>query len=237
MNFKRLFVGVFGFLFTAVFVSAQVNARMLRQPDVSRTHIAFVYAGDIWIVPKVGGLAQRLSSPSGEESFPRFSPDGSLIAFSGNYDGNVDVYVMPALGGTPRRITYHPLHDRLIDWRPKGRGLLFASMRKSGRSRFNAIFSVDADGGLPEKLPVAYGEFGALSPDERCLAYTPQSRAFRTWKRYRGGWASEIWLFDLQTRTARNISRSDANDDHPMWHGRVLYFLSDRGVHQRQNIW
>jgi tricorn protease len=216
---------------------AQIDARMFRYPDVSRTHIAFVYAGDIWVVPKDGGTASRLSSPPGEEQLPRFSPDGSQIAFSGNYDGNTDVYVVPAMGGTPRRVTYHPGGDRLVDWSPDGRRLLIASSRESGVQRFNQLYLVDAGGGLPEKLPAPYGEFGALSPDGRQLAYTPKDRSFRTWKRYRGGLAPDIWILDLQTRDARNVSSDAANDEHPMWHGQTLYFLSDRGPEQRHNLW
>jgi tricorn protease len=216
---------------------SQVDARMFRYPDVSSTHITFVYAGDIWIVEKGGGTAERLSSPPGEELFPRFSPDGSRIAFSGNYDGNTDVYVIPAMGGEPLRVTYHPGTDRLIDWSPDGGELLFASRRESGVQRFNQLFRASAEGGLPEKLPVPYGEFGSVSPDGRMLAYTPKDRGFRTWKRYRGGLAPDIWLFDLRTLEARNISDSEANDAQPMWHGRTLYFLSDRGPAQRSNIW
>ncbi len=224
-------------LLPAQALQAQVNARMLRQPDVSETQIAFVYAGDIWVVPKAGGTAQRLSSPRGEESFPRFSPDGSAIAFSANYDGNTDIYTVPAMGGEPVRITHHPMDDRLVDWYPDGRGILFAASRESGRQRFSQLYRVSPEGGLPEKLPVPYGEFGAISPDGKTLAYMPKSRDFRTWKRYRGGWAPEIWLFDLQDYSSRNITTSDANDGQPMWHGRTLYFLSDRGRDQRHNIW
>src|SRR5881397_1676112 len=108
-----------------------VDARMLRYPDVSASQIAFVYAGDIWVAPKTGGEAQRLSSPKGEESFPRFSPDGSQLAFSGNYDGNLDVYVVPATGGLPKRLTYHGAPDRMLEWYPDGKSILFASMRTS----------------------------------------------------------------------------------------------------------
>ncbi len=216
---------------------AQVDARLMRFPDVSATQIAFVYAGDIWVVEKDGGTARRLSSPPGEESFPRFSPDGARIAFSGNYDGNLDIYVVDSGGGEPVRITSHPGPDRLLDWSPDGGRLLFASPRESGMQRFRQLYTVAATGGLPSKLPVAYGEFAALSPDGTELAFTPKSREFRTWKRYRGGMAPEIWLINLTTLDARNLTSSDANDMQPMWHGRTLYFLSDRDERQRLNLW
>jgi tricorn protease len=216
---------------------AQVNARMLRQPDVSATHITFVYAGDIWVVPKTGGTAVRLSSPPGEESFPRFSPDGSQIAYSGNYDGNEDVYVIPTMGGVPTRLTYHPMPDRLVDWHPDGTRVMFASGRESGRLRYNQLYLVPATGGVATKLPVPYGEFGSFSADGRILAYMPKSRDFRTWKRYRGGWAPEIILFNLRDSSSTNLTNNDANDAHPMMHGNTMYFLSDRGPNQRYNIW
>jgi tricorn protease len=179
-------------------VHAQVSARMFRQPDVSATEIAFVYAGDIWVAPKAGGVAQRLTSPRGEEQFPRFSPDGGRIAYSANYDGNTDVYVVDAHGGEPVRVTHHPMPDRIVDWYPDGRSLLIATAMEAGRQRYNQFFKVPATGGLPERMPVPYAEFGAISPDGRTLAYMPMAQDFRTWKRYRGGWAPDIWTFDLQ---------------------------------------
>ena len=191
---------------------AQIDARMLRYPDVSETQIAFVYAGDIWVVAKDGGSARKLSSPPGEEAFPRFSPDGAQIAFSGNYNGNTDVYVVPTLGGAPFRITHHPGDDRVLDWTPDGRGVLLASNRRSGLPSFRQIYRVAIEGGQPERLAVPYGEFGALSPDGRRIAYTPETRGFRTWKRYRGGAAPEIWLLDLETLDAENVTGSPAND-------------------------
>jgi tricorn protease len=218
-------------------LSAQVNARMFRQPDVSATHIAFVYAGDIWVVPKTGGTAVRLSSPRGEESFPRFSPDGGRIAYSANYDGNTDVYVVPASGGEPVRVTHHPMGDRLVDWYPDGRSLLVATSMESGRQRYSQFFRVSATGGLPARLPVPYGEFASLSSDGQRVAYVPMSQSFRTWKRYRGGWAADIWTFDLRTMASERVAVSEANDEHPMWHGRTLYFMSDRDASQRANIW
>lgn len=217
--------------------TAQVDARMLRFPDVSDTHITFVYAGDVWIAPKDGGTAQRLSTPAGEERFPRFSPDGSHIAFQANYDGNVDIYAVPTLGGQVERLTHHPLPDRMLEWNPDGESILIASFMQTEKMRYRKFFSVPASGGLPELLPVPYGEFGALSPDGSTIAYMPLSRDFRTWKRYRGGMAPDIWLFNLNDYSARNISNSNANDGHPMWHGSTLYFLSDRGDNQRANIW
>jgi tricorn protease len=217
--------------------SAQIDARMFRQPDVSATQIAFVYAGDIWVVPKAGGLAVRLSSPRGEEQFPRFSPDGSKLAFSANYDGNLDVYVVPTQGGDPVRVTHHPMADRLIDWHPDGARVLFVSSRESGRQRYNQFYLAGAGGGLPEKLAVPYGEFGSFSPDGQQIAYLPQSQAFRTWKRYRGGWSPDIWVFDLKTLAASNVTKLDAIDEFPMWRGDTIYFLSDRGATQKQNIW
>ncbi len=218
-------------------LAAQIDARALRQPDVSATEIAFVYAGDVWVVPKAGGVANRLSSPRGDESFPRFSPDGKLIAFTGDYDGNEDIYVMPSGGGVPSRVTHHPAPDRMLGWYPDGQSILYASPMESGRDRFFQLYRVSKDGGMPVKLPVPYGEFGAISPDGKWLAYVPQSQDFRTWKRYRGGWNSRIWLYNLETGASKQVAPSDANNSQPMWHGRTLYFLSDRGTGERANIW
>jgi tricorn protease len=224
-------------LCSAAAAMGQVDARLLRYPDVSATQIAFVYAGDIWVVAKGGGVAQRLSTPKGEESFPRFSPDGAAIAYSANYDGNLDIYVVAAGGGLPVRVTYHPAADRMLDWYPDGARVLFATSMTSGKDRFNQLYSVPRGGGLPAKLPVPYGEFGAVAADGTTLAYMPASRDFRTWKRYRGGWAPDIWLFDLAKLTARNVTANVANDAQPMWHGSTLYFLSDRDAARRANIW
>ena len=135
---------VLGSVSTAV---AQIDARMLRYPAASKTQIAFVYAGDVWLVGKAGGSAVRLTSSPGEESFPRFSPDGSSVAYSASYDGNVDVYLIPSRGGEPRRLTYHPMADRVVGWTPDGKRVLFASARESGRQRYNQFYTVGTDGG------------------------------------------------------------------------------------------
>ena len=217
--------------------SAQVDARLLRHPDVSGTQITFVYGGDVWVVPKSGGTAHRLSTPDGEETFPRFSPNGETIAYSGNYDGNTDVYTIPSGGGTPTRVTYHENGDRVVDWTPDGDHVLFASPRASGRQRYNQIYRTSPNGGLPTKLAIEYGEFAAVSPGGDTLAFTPKSRVFRTWKRYRGGMAADIWFFDRSDSTATNITSHPANDEMPMWHDGTMYFLSDRGANKRYNIW
>ena len=209
----------------------------MRYPDVSATRIAFAYAGDIWVAPKAGGEAVRLSSPKGEETFPRFSPDGSQIAFSGNYDGNVDIYVMPVTGGVPKRLTFHGSPDRMLEWYPDGKSLLFASPRNSEKDRFNQLYKISVQGGLPEKLPVPYGEFGSISADGKTLAYVPISTDFRTWKRYRGGMNPAIWLFNLETFEAKDITGNSTANSQPMWHGSTLYFLSDRDENKRANIW
>ena len=216
---------------------AQVDARMLQYPDVSQTQIVFSYAGDLWVVPKEGGTALKLSSPQGQELYPHFSPDGSHIAYSADYDGNLEIYVIPSMGGMPKRITYHGMPDRIIDWYPDGRKLLYVSSMNSGKQRFNQFYSVSAEGGMPDQLPVPYGEMGSLSPDGKKLAYTAITRVFRTWKRYRGGMAADITIFDLTTMASEVVAPSPANDEFPMWHENMIYFLSDRGPEERANIW
>src|SRR6476469_1178840 len=140
---------------------AQTDAGLLRYPDVSKNQIVFSYANDIWIVPKEGGTAIKLSSPSGIEAYSKFSPDGSKIAFSGNYDGNVDAYVMPATGGVPVRLTEHGFPDRVVDWTPDGKQIYFASTRESGKARFNQFYTIADTGGAAAKMPFAYAEFGS----------------------------------------------------------------------------
>ena len=225
------------FLFLQNALPAQSVARLFRQPDVSATQITFVYGDDIWVVPKQGGMAAKLSSPPGPEMFPRFSPDGKSIAFTGNYDGNLDIYTIPASGGIPQRITHHGMPDIVQDWFPDGKSLLFTSGMNSGKQRFSQFYKVPATGGLPEKMPPAYGEFACFSPDGRQLAFVYKSRAYRTWKRYRGGTAADVFTFNLSTFASENITQNDANDEFPMWHGNQIYYLSDAGPEKRYNIW
>ena len=216
---------------------AQVSAKLFRQPDVSDTQIAFVYGGDIWLVDKTGGTAARLTSATGPEQFPRFSPDGSQIAFTGNYDGNGDIYTLPVKGGIPERITHHGMFDRILDWYPDGQSLLYASSMKSEKQRFSQFYKISKHGGLPEKLPMAQAEYGSLSPNAKKIAFTDRSRISRTWKRYRGGMSADIWIFDLETYESKNINNNSANDEIPMWSGNTIYYLSDQGPVQRFNLW
>ncbi len=216
---------------------AQVDARMLQYPDVSQTQIVFSYAGDLWVVPKEGGTAMKLSSPPGQELYPHFSPDGSRIAYSADYDGNLEIYVIPTMGGMPKRVTYHGMPDRIIDWYPDGSKLLYVSSMNSGKQRFDQFYSVSPEGGMPDQLPVPYGEMASLSPDGKKIAYTKMTQAFRTWKRYRGGWAPDIIIFDLENKTSETITSNPASDEFPMWSKNSIYFLSDRGPEERSNIW
>jgi tricorn protease len=172
------------------------------------------------------------------KSFRSFRPDGKNIAFTGNYDGNGDAYVIPTAGGVPVRLTAHGYPDRVVEWTTDGKRVVFASARESGKARFNQFFTVAATGGPAEKLPLAYAEFGSYSPDGKQMAVIFRSQAFRNWKRYRGGWNADIHLFDFATKTSENISsKDDAGHEFPMWHGASIYFLSDRGSELRMNLW
>ena len=234
---QRFCCGIIVTLMMVQTSQSQTIGKLFRYPDVSETHIAFSYGGDIWTVAKEGGLASKLSSPKGSEIAPKYSPDGSMIAFSGNYDGNVDIYTIPAQGGLPQRLTHHGMPDRIQDWYPDGERLYFTSSMHSEKQRFNQFYEIPKSGGLPKKLPMAYGEFGSLSPDAKKIAFTDKSRVFRNWKRYKGGMAADIFIFDMETLESENITKHEANDEMPMWHGDAIYYLSDKGPEQRYNIW
>lgn len=212
---------------------------MLREPAVSATHIVFGYANDLWIVPRAGGQASLLASPSGRERFPSFSPDGRTIAFMGNYDGNRDLYTIPVAGGPAQRVTHHPGEERLLGW-VNNDELLFCSSSLTGYGRWDQLFRINAKGGPYEKLPIEFGSVGAISPDGKTLAFTPYTRDERTWKRYRGGWATDIWLFDLKSFDAEKITDWEGTDTLPMFapnDNNMVYYLSDAGANHRANIW
>lgn len=215
----------------------QPDASMLMYPDVSKTDIVFVYQNDIWLVPRDGGQARPIASPPGREAFPRFSADGSEIAFVGNYEGNRDLYIIPAAGGVAARITHHPANEILCDWTPEG-DLLYYASGLAGLRRQSQLFTVGEEAGMPVTLPVPYGAAGSISGDGEWLAYTPYNTDFRTWKRYRGGLASDIWLFNLKNgKESRRVTTFDGTDTQPMWWKSDLYYLSDAGPEHRLNIW
>jgi tricorn protease len=210
---------------------------MMRYPDVSNEHIVFVYANDLWLIKREGGAATPLASPRGEERVPRFSPDGKSIAFVGNYEGGRDIYVLPTAGGIAQRLTYHPATEIVCDWMPDGKSILFFSNGLAGLGRQPQLFTISEQQPLASKLPVPYGTNGAVSADGKWLAYTPHSRDSRTWKRYRGGMASDVWLFNLQDNTSKKITDFEGTDSIPMWHDESVYYLSDAGTEARLNIW
>ena len=200
---------------------------LLRTPAISRTQVVFSYGGDLWTVPRQGGEARRLTTGSGEEYGPRFSPDGSMIAFTGQYEGNSDVYVVPATGGVPKRLTYHPDDDEVVGWAPGGR-ILFRSTRSSVSDDYDRLYTVSPDGGFPEELDLPRGFDGSFSPDGRTLAYNPNRPAFEIWKHYRGGLTSAIWIARMSDGSVEEIPRENSNDVAPMWVSDTIYFLSDR---------
>jgi tricorn protease len=209
---------------------------MLRYPDVSATHVVFSYANDLWVVPREGGVAMPLASPPGAESFPKFSPDGRTVAFTGNYDGVRDLYTLPVEGGIPARVTYHPSSERLCDWTPDGR-LVYSASGVVGLQRMSQILVSPTSGGLPDRIPVPYGTNAAISPDGQWLAYTPHSTDSATWKRYRGGMATDIWLLNLKDHSSKRITDWEGSDSLPMWHGSTVYYLTDADPSHRLNIW
>jgi tricorn protease len=200
---------------------------LFQKPALSATQIAFVFAGDLWTVGREGGVAQRLTSGVGVETRPHFSPDGRELAFTGEYDGNIDIYVVPAAGGVPLRLTWHPAPDQAVGWTPDGSHILFSSNRAS-YSRFSQLFTVPRSGGLPEALPLPMAADGSYSPDGTRIAYEPLDRAFSMWKHYRGGRASVIWIARLSDSSVEKIPHETANDFNPMWVGDRVFFLSDR---------
>jgi tricorn protease len=229
-------LGAFLLFLAAPQAGAQTPSQyaLLRKPTVSKSQIAFSYGGDLWIVDRNGGDAKRLTSDIGIEIDPRFSPDGTMIAFTGEYDdGNEDVYVMPSTGGLPKRLTSHPGEDQVVGWTPDGSRILFRSGRNS-YGRQMQLFTVGLSGGLPEVLPLPKAVEGSYSSDSSHLAFVPFtnfaeiSMFYRGLKHYRGGTASPIWIANLADSTVEKVPREDSNDSTPMWMGDSIYFLSDR---------
>jgi tricorn protease len=226
---KKIILNVLFLLAAFVSSFAQTSqVTLFRQPTVNKTDIAFSYGGDLWIVPRAGGDARRLTTGVGIATNPYFSPDGNWIAFTGEYDGNADVYVVPAGGGVPRRLTFHPSVDEVSGWTADGRSVLFASTRNSGFGA-SRLYTFPVDGsGLPSELPLPMADRGWLSPDGNYVAYEPLSQWQSDWKRYKGGQTQPIWIARLSDSTIEKVPRENSNDKCPMWVGDKIYFLSDR---------
>ncbi len=221
------------------------DARMLRYPDINGNLVAFVYAGDIWTVDAVGGNARRLTSHPGNELFPKISPDGKWIAFSAEYSGSRQIWVMPSQGGTARQLTFYNSIGEMpprggfdhvvLDWTPDSKCILFRANRSAFGDRNGRYFTIALEGGLEESLPIVNGGFATYSPDGSKLCFTPVDREFRTWKRYKGGRATELWSYDLQNIKAQQITQWSGSDQWPVWHGDNIFYASDQDT--RLNIW
>ena len=216
--------------------AALEECRLLRQPDIQGDRIVFVYAGDLWTVARAGGLASRLTAHEGIESFPKISPDGKMVAFTAEYDRNTDAFTIPIEGGEPSRLTWHPFSEVVAEWYPDGKSLLLRSSSHSPVQRFSRFFKIAAQDGFPELLPLPTAGYSSFSPDGNQIAYVSPSYDNRTWKRYKGGNAPEIWTYDFAQNVSEKITDWPGSDEGPMWHGRTVYYCSDRDG-RRANIW
>ena len=240
---KSVFARALAWLAIPLFVAAVAaqqppsdRTKMLRSPSVSATHIAFAYANNIWVVERAGGLARRLTSFQGQTSSPHFSPDGQWIAFSGEYAGNADVYVIPVTGGEPRRLTWHPGADAVQGWMPDGKRILFTSGRASwapsGAPRF---WTVPAEGGVEEPLPLPRGYQGKIAADGSRIAYRMNNSWDEERRNYKGGQNRPIWIVDLKSYELVTPPWTDSKDLDPAWVGGTVYFISDRDG--TANVW
>ena len=247
MPVRRLFA-LLAFLVATPAFAQDGEARLLRFPAIHDSRVVFSYAGNLYTVSADGGIARRLTSDVGYEMFARFSPDGKHLAFTGQYDGNTEVYVMPSDGGTPRRLTYSAtlgrdeVSDRMgpnnivMGWKDNDH-IIYRSRMRQFNDFLGDLLTVDLAGNMPEQIPVPRGGFCSFSPDGKKMAYNRIFREFRTWKRYRGGMADDIWIYDFATKKTEAIAPDPAVDDFPMWSGGKIYFLSDRGEAKRFNLY
>jgi tricorn protease len=231
---RRIYLAILGCFLLINLVSAQ-GTRLLRQPTISSKSIVFVYADDLWLVDRDGGDAKRLTSHEGTESFPHFSPDGSKVAFSAQYDGNTDVFVVNTEGGEPKRLTFHPDADVVQGWTPDGK-ILFRSGRDGVPTMINHFFTINTEGGNENKLPIPQASFGDMSDDGNYVAYTPITFWDPEWRNYRGGQAQPIWIMNLQDKTLVQTPQTDRErHTDPVWFKGEVYFLSERDY--ANNVW
>jgi len=253
ISIRSLFVVIFlgCVLGSACLTAAQETqeGRLLRFPDIYKDKIAFMYGGDLWLVSNSGGTARRITSHPGRELFPKFSPDGKWLAFTGQYDGNFNVYVMSSEGGQPKQLTFYQgsaqqlndrmgVHNQVIGWTQDGKSVIFLSRRDASNGWIKRPFTVSLEGGLPQ--PMSMDESGLLSfsPDGTKIAYNRIFRNFRQWKRYTGGLAQDITIYDLKNNVVDGvIPHTDYTDSFPMWRGNTIYFTSDRGPEHRLNLY
>ncbi len=229
-------------------VAQAPEARLLRFPTIHGGQIVFTYAGDLYTVAATGGVARRLTSDVGFEMFARFSPDGKSLAFTGQYDGNTEVYLMPSQGGVPKRLTWtatlsrDDVSDRMgpnnlvMGWKDDAH-VLFRSRRTEWNDFLGKLYLASTSGGPIEELPLPRGGFASYSADGQQLVYNRVFREFRTWKRYRGGMADDVWLYDFKTKATTNLTNNPALDIIPMWKGNTVYFVSDRDASFRMNLY
>ncbi|MFZ0760596.1 MAG: S41 family peptidase [Candidatus Sulfotelmatobacter sp.] len=229
--------------------SQEPEGRLMRFPDIHGDRIVFVYGGDLWLASASGGAAHRITTNPGRELFPKFSPDGRWIAFTGQYDGNFNVYVMNSEGGQPRQLTFYQggaeplndrmgIHDEVVTWTPDSKRILFLSRRDASNGWTKRQFTVSIEGGLPEPLALDQGGLTSFNADGTKIAYNRVFRNFRTWKRYTGGLAQDIYIYDLKNNIfEQKIPHTDYTDTFPMWHGNTIYFTSDRGPEHRLNLY
>ncbi|MFN0159311.1 MAG: PDZ domain-containing protein [Bacteroidota bacterium] len=215
------------------------EARLLRFPAIHGNQIVFSYAGDLYTVSASGGTARKITTDIGYEMFARFSPDGKWLAFTGQYDGNTEVFLMPSEGGVPKRLTYtatlgrDDVSDRMgpnnivMAWKDD-KTIVYRSRRTERNDFIGQLYFASVDGGSPEQLPLPRGGFTSFSPDKKKMAYNRVFREFRTWKRYRGGQADDVWIYDFETKQITNVTNNPAQDIIPMWSGNKIYFASDR---------
>jgi len=243
---------IVGFVIGCACLSAAQQSqegRLLRFPDIYKDKVAFMYGGDLWLASSEGGVARRITSHPGRELFPKFSPDGKWLAFTGQYDGNFNVYVMPSDGGQPKQLTFYQgeprqlndrmgVHSQVIGWTLDSKNIVFLSRRDASNGWTKRAFTVSIEGGLPQPMPMDEGGLLSYSADGEKIAYNRIFRNFRQWKRYTGGLAQDITIYDIKNNVVDGvIPHTDYTDTFPMWRGNTIYFTSDRGPGHRFNLY